>query len=1560
MNVISTLPLFVIAISVSLPAQTIPQSRIMTSIEESHLVTLRGNVHPLARAGFDRGPAAASTPTGRLLLLLQRSAAQEQALRQYLVDVQNPSSPNYRKWLTPAQYGAQFGVSDTDLQTIESWLQSHGFKIEKAAQGRNAIEFSGSFDQVERAFHTAIHVFQVNGENHFANVTDPQIPAALAPVVAGIGPLNSFHARPAFVAGPSGHWDPTAHRIEPDLTLQDTNGNFYLFVDPADAATIYDTPNRALNPNYSGGNTWDGTGVNLGIIGVSDLTVADVQNYREAFLGEAAGSVNLPTQVVDGNDPGMVAGSAADEALLDNEIAGGIAPNAKILYYTAADTDLSSGLLDAAFRAIDDNAVSILSASFSECESALGAAGNQLMLEAAEQAAAQGISFVVSTGDGGSAGCDDFDTQTQAQLGFAVNGLASTPYTVAVGGTDFDGLPAAFASYVDTSSSGTAPFYGTALSYIPENPWNDSTRVNTSLSNNVPYVDGQGRTNIIAGSGGVSSIYAKPSWQSSLTPTDNARDLPDVSFLAGTGFYNAAWVFCGDSTSDGSSGTSYTACQTSGGQFTAGSVFEGVGGTSAAAPAFAGMLALVSQSQGGARLGQPNPVLYGLAASQYATVFQDITTGNNSVPCATGSPNCGSNGFLTGYDAGTGYDLASGLGSLDVSKLVQNWTSVSLASTSTTLNIGGSTASYTGIHGASLTFSVGVTSIGTATPTGNVAIIDNANETSGGTSSGPQNDGQVTIPLTSGTATATYNGLPGGSYTVEARYGGDAANAASSSSPISVTITPESSTTVLSVNAYNPLTGAAVSGSNIPYGSIVVADARIEGAAEGSGTQGVATGTVTFSNGATALGSANVGAGSIASWPSVTGKPTIPPVASYSYSASYSGDASFNTSTSTTVPFTIVKASTALTINNAPSSVYDVYGLTGIYTGFQVAITTPYNLGAAPTGSVTVTINGQQADTISSLSWNLTTQNSGAAATWVITAPANIPDNLFQTGANAIAVAYSGDANYAGASAATTITDMDGIGTFTMAGSGDVTVTAGFTAHEAVTITPSGGFSDNVVISSSPLPSGFHIYNGLGGAPILNSQPYIDDVQIVTDWTMAPGTYPITLTAQDPTGKTVHSISFNVIVTGIPANAGLSLSNAGPVVISAGDTTDNATSVTLTPTNGFVGEVNFTCTVTTSLTNVVNPPTCQSNIFTWVTTSSAQTVSIPIITAKNTTPGGYTVTVTATDGLNSSIAASTAVPLTVNPYNGVLISIDPFSLSIGAGAISGNTLAMTLTPTGGFIGTVNLICNPVTSPAGAVSPVACVVPSPVVFSSASPIVTNLIANTTASTTPGSYTFGVNVYDSSSGVHYSGTMIAVVVQAGPGLTMAKSGDITVAPGASTGNTSTITVAPSNGFTGTANLSCSLANSPSGATDLPTCSIPASVNIIGTTAATATLTVSTTAPSSASLERPLTRFLFAGGGAVLAAVFFFGIPARRREWRALLVLLAVMVISSAMVGCGGGGGSGGAPGAGGAGTGGGGGGQTNPGTTPGSYTITVKAADGATGKITASTNVILTVN
>ena len=713
-----------------------PAARITQSISESSLTTLRGNTHPLAQPANDAGAAPGSKVASRLMLVLTRSAAQEALLQTWLNSVHDANSPNYHQWLRPEEFGKRFGVSDADLASIESWLQSNGFRVNKVSPGRMSVEFSGTTTQVEAAFHTPIHRYVVNGIAHWANAVDPQIPTALALVVAGVARMNDFNPRSTAVRGPGGVFNPATHRIEPTYTLGDPTDGYTIFLGPADAATIYDTP-TSFNANHSG-TLYDGTGVTIGIAGDSNIDIQQNANYRATFGLPA----NATTVVVDGEDPGE--NGDAIEAYLDTQVAGGVAPNANVILYTAANTYLNSGLFLAIARAIDDNRADILNISFGGCEAEQGTSGNQYIYNLWQQAAAQGISLTVSSGDSGSAGCDNENSVWQASLGLAVNALASTPYNIAVGGTDFDALysafPGSFTQYVDISN--TLANHRSALKYIPERPWNDSTfqNDNTTISANIPWSATQyySNANIVAAGGGVSACvqqsggactagYPLPSWQSGFATTSSGRNVPDVSFLAGNGLYGAVWGLCTDQETDGF-GDPVVNCA---GDPTTGTNFNltGVGGTSAAAPAFAGMLALLKQKTG-SRLGQADYVLYDLAKSHYGSVFHDIQTGNNSVACLSGTSGCAANlhgyAFMTGYNAAVGFDEASGLGSVDATQMLSNWAGAGLVATSSSLKLNGATTAINIKHGTSVSVGVGVAGSG-GTPDGNAALVDSIN-----------------------------------------------------------------------------------------------------------------------------------------------------------------------------------------------------------------------------------------------------------------------------------------------------------------------------------------------------------------------------------------------------------------------------------------------------------------------------------------------------------------------------------------------------------------------------------------------------------------------------------------------------------------------------------------------------------------------------------------------------------------------------------------------------------------------------------------------------------------
>jgi len=1526
------------------PPKPLAATRIKEAIDESRLVTLQGNIHPLAQPQFDLGPAPGSMSTGRTWLVLKRSAAQQQALEQYLAEVENPSSPIFRKWLTPAQFGATYGLTDEDMQAVEGWLEAHGLKVEKVPQARNAIAFSGSVDQVQAAFHTSLHSFLVNGEQHYANIRDPQIPAALTPLVAGVWPLNDFRPKPQATFGGAGRFDPATQSIRPQMTLFGSNNTPYLYLVPADAATVYDTPNAALNPNYSG-PAYDGTGVKIGIAGDSNVSMQDIENYRIAFLGETASTANLPTVVVDGNDPGLNGDEV--EALIDTEIAGGIAPKANVYLYTS-----DSGLFASVLRALDDNIVSILNISFSGCEAGEGMSGNAFMLEWAEQAAAQGISVTVSTGDSGSAGCDSGVPFPVAQFGLAVNGIASTPWTIAVGGTDFDSLPANFSTYVNTASSGSPPYYRTAKSYIPEEPWNDSTTVNTSIVDNVAYKNNSGNTNIIAAGGGASSCvtenasgsctggYAKPSFQTSLTPTDSARDLPDVSLFSGNGFYQAVWTVCSDNVANQDATSTYTDCQTTNGQLTANSTFSGYGGTSTSAPAFAGMLALVSQAQGGARLGQADFVLYQLAKSKYGNVIHDTITGDNSVPCVSASPNCGSNGFMTGYNSSTGFDEASGLGSVDVAALVANWSSVSPASTSTTLNINGSTAELSQRHGTPLTFNVAVTP---ASATGVVGIVDTASENAGGT----LNNGQFAIPLSNGAGSATYNGMPGGSYTVSARYSGDTSDAVSTSTPINVTVTPENSAVTISGGGCFPppldtlcfsLGSGGAGGSNLPvtYGSSVGFEAQIAGTSADevkNGTEGAATGTVTFASGNTILGTVPLGVTNQVSWPSLSTTNPYLPVGTYNITAQYSGDASFNPSISPAIALIVSKGTANTSIFSVSSSSIPASGSVII----TVQVGSP--IAAYPTGTVMLTANGSTLATITSFTQIPYATIQGAAT---------IQGSQLAAGPNTITATYSGDSNYASSSATVTITvtGTSGAG-ITLGNSGDIAITPGSTTGTStITVTPAGGFTGQVnlacAITSTPgnstgvlVPISCNLANQVA---ISSASAVTTPLTVTAPTNTTAGAYVVTISgANASNGQVMANNSLNVTVG--PAY-GFALNNSGNLTVTDGDTITNYAMIAFTAFGGFGGSINNTCTVTAGNSNPAAPPTCTFPATEYISAGTVISTAMLVNTTSTTTPGNYLYTVTGTDAATGKVTASTAVNVTIVPDSAGYTLTNSGNIAMGLSAVATSTI--TATPFGGFTGQAELTCSVVSGLSYEVNAPICITPSSVTITGSAPATAALTMTTNSTTTTRTYTVTIASIDSATGVP-AYTYVQVTVTGGTsGFTLVSSGNIVVNPGSS-GN-STVTVGSINGFTGQVNLTCAVTTSIVNPVDQPTCGISSSVNIqSGTSGASTQLTVNTTAPSSAVKALPKGLFI-SGGGIALCIMVFAGIPTRRRRWLTMAGLLA-MAGFCAGLGCGGGNNLQN---------------QGGGGTTAGAYTVTVTGTDVVTGKLTASATVDVTVN
>src|SRR6266403_592215 len=507
-------------------------ARVTDTVDDTNRTMLRGNVHPMARAQFDRGAVADAQPVTRILLLLQRSAEQEAALRQLMEEQQSKNSPNYHAWLTPDDFGKRFGPADADVQAVTDWLNSQGFQNIKVAKGRTAVEFSGNVGQVRRAFGTEIRNFNVKGEDHFANVSDPQIPAALAPVVRGIAALHNFRPKPQMHSLGTFQRNAKTGEVKPAFTFTDVNGTFYA-MGPADFATIYNIPAAAT-----------GAGQSIAIVGQSNINLPDVTDFR-AICGLPAYAPGQLNVILNGPDPGLVSGDEG-ESDLDVEWAGAIAPAATIDFVVtqSSHTDAAAGIDGSALYIIDNNIAPILSESYGACESALGTAGNQFYNNLWQQAAAEGITVVISAGDNGSAGCDT--PSSVASSGVAVSGLASTPFHVAMGGTDFDDATTQTTFWNAANTSTTPPVLASAKGYIPEITWNDSCAAG-GISGCAGLSSTAASVNSVAGSGGPSNCatftaggacsagYAKPSWQLGVTPADGTRDIPDLSFFSSDG-----------------------------------------------------------------------------------------------------------------------------------------------------------------------------------------------------------------------------------------------------------------------------------------------------------------------------------------------------------------------------------------------------------------------------------------------------------------------------------------------------------------------------------------------------------------------------------------------------------------------------------------------------------------------------------------------------------------------------------------------------------------------------------------------------------------------------------------------------------------------------------------------------------------------------------------------------------------------------------------------------------------------------------------------------------------
>ncbi|HEY3971412.1 MAG TPA: S53 family peptidase [Candidatus Sulfotelmatobacter sp.] len=740
--------------------------RISGALAGGRTVALTGNVHRKALPQFDQGPADPALKLGYVTLLTVPTTSQQKALKQLLADQQNPKSPSFRKWLTPEQYADRFGLSQADVQKITTWLEGQGFKVVNVARGRNWIAFSGTAAQVQSAFGTEFHRYNVNGEMHVANATAPKIPAALSGIVVGMRGLHDFYLKPRAAKNLR-----AAHPDYYDTFLQQFNSASPPdFLAPGDIATIYD-----INALYTATPAIDGTGQKLVIVGQTDIYLADLNDFRSGFgLTQISGCTNnvstgvisscnttnfqyvVPTGVYDPGTPSL---NDISEADLDLEWSAAVARGAQIIYDNAPydSSNLNSGVFGAWYDAVDNDRAPVISMSYGGCEFddnfVLDASGNPLNDELElMQANSLGITFFNSSGDSGAAECDGgTNTNTTpanlAQGGVAVSYPAASPEVTGVGGTAVDwttGFTSTYWGVVNATDGGSA------LAYVPETSWNDDEELfvaypASSFQNGyTSAADVQERYAIVASGGGPSNCaqqsadnatcvagFGQPSWQTvTLSGQAPARFSPDVSLLGSPNF--PGYIFCTPQNAwvPNSTNTSSTCVSGISGALSltdpSGNPAPSlVGGTSASSPIMAGILTLVNQYLGTTTgLGNINPTLYVLASTPSKGVFHQVTTGDNKVYCEVGQPagttadpwptamQCPTSGVF-GYsastsDSTTGYNMVTGLGSVDAANLASNWSAAS-STAGTTFTLSPTVASYQVSQGSTANATINVT-----------------------------------------------------------------------------------------------------------------------------------------------------------------------------------------------------------------------------------------------------------------------------------------------------------------------------------------------------------------------------------------------------------------------------------------------------------------------------------------------------------------------------------------------------------------------------------------------------------------------------------------------------------------------------------------------------------------------------------------------------------------------------------------------------------------------------------------------------------------------------------
>ena len=1034
--------------------RTASRPLITERVDPGKRLAIPGAVHPAAASAQDLGELDGAVPIEHIQFALRRPPERQAALDALIQAQNDPASPSFRQWLTPEQVGTEFGPAASDVIAIRTYLEGEGFTVNTVSSSQMWIDFTGTASDVQRSLRTGLHRFRVPAGDVYTSATQAaELPAALLPAVGAIVSLSNFpfhaqhHPAPAFVAGNA------------------------QFIGAQDFYTIYNEL-----PLLQAGTPIDGTGQTIALIERTNINAADVTAFRSSF------AVSPPTPILSvqhgsasvacGN-PGIPSTDEETEAVLDTEWAGAVAPGASLLLMSCAGTQSTDGLLLSLESVIEDDLAGILSLSYGETELGETSLGSFLS-GLYEQATAQGQTVVVSSGDSG----PDAESQGSnlARHGLNVNVLGSTAYNISAGGTDFQDQ---FNQTIDGGTGyGVSAFWNatngpgqlTAKGYVPETTWNNtcaSSLLNAAKGGRsagpLALCDDAAQRNSylepMAGSGGQSLLNARPTWQTGTvyglpsTSTYSGRLLPDISLFASAGVWGHALSFYQSDLSPS---------------------MASAGGTSFVAPQLAGVFALIAQKTR-ARVGLANVELYTLAGQQFGTssytgsscngsgasgtgetsslpsascLFYDVQTGNNSVACRSGSANCDADlgqtyGLLAAstaapqpaYTAGEGYDLATGIGSLNIQHLVNSWIFTPLL-TSTVLTLNQTTVPLN----TSITFTSSVTSVsGVGTPTGTVELASSAVPSV-----------NASAVLGNGRASGSTNTLPGGTYTVFAKYLGDSEFAPSSSPALSVTVNPQTTATTLNVL---PSTGSV-------YGSFAILSATLAPVSLGTFH---ASSTISFFDGSSVL--CNATAVDATTGIATCNTPALT-AGTHTFTAVYAGDTSFAASTSPAANVTVAKATPKINISNASST----YGASSAALSASI-----FASGAAPTGVLTFTVDGGQ--TVPALCAG-SISPIACTATYAITS--------LSAGAHSITASLAADSNYTAASAT---------GSLALAGAAPVlhftvpSQTYGsmpFTL--AATSNSSGAFTYSVVSGPATISGSTVTFTGIGTVVLAASQ----------------------------------------------------------------------------------------------------------------------------------------------------------------------------------------------------------------------------------------------------------------------------------------------------------------------------------------------------------------------------------------------------------------------------------------------------------------------------------------